>query len=163
LFRQHRSHRPGADTHLVHSLTHSLTHTNTQTHSLTHTRTNTHTHTDKHTHSSHTCWLWARACSFASFPQHACRAVADSAIDIASARRVMQLCAVRYPFAPHNPPVVSLRQARGIADGALKLWHELLADLDDDAQRGELQRSMGMKMEQLKAESQQLLDRLSDH
>ena len=53
--------------------------------------------------------------------------------------------------------------AREIADDALKMWRELIADLSDDAQRTELQRSMGMKMEQLKAESQLLFDRLVEH
>lgn len=53
--------------------------------------------------------------------------------------------------------------AREIADDALKMWRELIDDLPDDAQRTELQRSMGMKMEQLKAESQLLFDRLVEH
>ena len=43
------------------------------------------------------------------------------------------------------------------------MWRVLLGDLPDDAQRKELQRSMGMKMEQLKAESQLVFDRLVEH
>jgi hypothetical protein len=43
------------------------------------------------------------------------------------------------------------------------MWAELLGDLPDEQQRTELQRSMGMKMEQLRAESKEMFDRLTDH
>jgi len=54
-------------------------------------------------------------------------------------------------------------QARAVAAEAVELWDKLLEDLVDDDQRHKLQRSMGMKMEQLKGESQMLFDRLTDH
>ena len=43
------------------------------------------------------------------------------------------------------------------------MWKALLDDMKDDDQRGELQRSMGMKMEQLVIESEELFQMLIDH
>ncbi|CAG9460705.1 unnamed protein product [Pedinophyceae sp. YPF-701] len=49
----------------------------------------------------------------------------------------------------------SCEAAREITQEALDMFNALLSRLDDD-ERGKLQRSMGMKMEQLKAELEQL-------
>ncbi len=64
---------------------------------------------------------------------------------------------------PSNNNSFDCWQAQAIADAALKMWTELLAELSDETQRTELQRSMGMKMEQLRAESKEMFDRLTDH
>ena len=54
-------------------------------------------------------------------------------------------------------------QAREVAKEATDMWKALLDDMKDDDQRGELQRSMGMKMEQLVIESEELFQMLIDH
>ncbi len=55
----------------------------------------------------------------------------------------------------------SYDDAKGLVDQVLTQWTELLSGLDDENERGKVQRSMGLKMEQLKAELQQL-DTLHD-
>lgn len=54
----------------------------------------------------------------------------------------------------------SAEAARKAVGEVMTLWEEVLGQLDE-AERGKLQRGMGMKMEQLKAELSQL-DTLHD-
>jgi hypothetical protein len=54
----------------------------------------------------------------------------------------------------------SYDDAKGLVDKVLEQWDSLLGGLEE-SERGRVQRSMGLKMEQLKAELQQL-DTLHD-
>ncbi|KAL4518105.1 hypothetical protein Ndes2526B_g01461 [Nannochloris sp. 'desiccata'] len=54
----------------------------------------------------------------------------------------------------------SYDDAKGLVDKVLEQWDTLLSGLEEN-ERGKVQRSMGLKMEQLKAELQQL-DTLHD-
>ena len=54
----------------------------------------------------------------------------------------------------------SAESARAIVGETLGLWNDLLAKVDEET-KGKLTRSMGMKMEQLRAEVKQL-DHLHD-
>ena len=54
-------------------------------------------------------------------------------------------------------------QARKVVDETLEMWATLLNEIESDERRDELKRSNGMRMEQLRVESDNLFQKLVDH